>query len=170
MATNKIEDRDLGYARTIQRLLKLEALSFTVGIHDKDSKVYQRGQGDPVTTAQVGTFHEFGTLDKFEDPTNTKRGERGVPQRSFLRSTVDENEQKYADQIDKALGRSIDGTLDLRVGLGVVASGLLGDVQKKISRGVRPDITDATKAAKGSTKPLIDDGPLRQSLSWELDF
>lgn len=44
----------------------------------------------------------------------------------------------------------------------------VGDVQSRIADGIEPAISKATAARKGSTKPLIDTGRLRQSIDSEV--
>lgn len=168
---SKIIDRDKGYNRILRELSRIGSPSITVGIHAKDgAKPYERGQKEPVTTAMIGTFHEFGTLDRFEDksPAGDGSGRQGVPQRSFLRSTVDESRSEYARLITRGVGQVIDGTMPMKRALGIVGAKVVGDVQKKISSGIEPPLTEETIKRKKSSKPLIDTGQLRQSIDYEV--
>lgn len=169
---SKIIDQDRGYNRILRELATMGSPSVTIGIHGDDNKPYQRGQTDPVTTAQIGTFHEFGTLDRFEDtsPAGDGSGKRGVPQRSFLRSTVDENRQKYANLITRATAQVIDGKMPVERALGLVGAAVVGDVQQKIAKGIEPSLTEAgiKSKVKPSTKPLIDTGQLRQAIDYQV--
>lgn len=173
MAKKRVTDVDRGYKRIMHELSRIGSPSVTIGVHDKDNKPYTRGEGGPVTTAQLATFHEFGTLDRFEDKTyaGDNKGLRGVPQRSFLRKTVDENIKVYVAKIEEEVGYVIDGTRSVKVALGRVGALVTGDVQETISNGVEPRLTPAGIASKRkpSTRPLVDTGQLRMSISWEVD-
>lgn len=157
--------------RAIKRLTSMGEQQVTVGIHaEKGAEPYSRGQTTPVTTAMIGTFHEFGTLARFEDksdPNNTTKP--GVPQRSFLRSTVDKNRSVYRGLIRQAAVAIIDGRLTPYVAWGAVGEQVVSDVVQRIADGIEPRLTPAAIAAKTkpSTKQLIDDGQLRQSITWE---
>ena len=166
---SKLIDKDQGYNRILKDLASLGQPSITVGIHSEDNKPYQRGQGAAVTTAQIGTFHEFGTLDRFEDSSPAGDGRSGVPQRSFLRSTVDENRAKYADLISRGVAKVIDGSMTMPRALGLVGARAAADVQEKISKGIDPALTQQTIARKGSSKPLVDTGQLRQAIDWKIE-
>jgi len=169
MAKKRVIDEDKGFKRLMHELSRIGDPSITIGIHDKDNKPYERGQGTAATTAQIGTFHEFGTLDRFEDSSPATGGKRGVPQRSFLRSTMDENQDKHADLMARATGKILDGALPVKVALGLVGAKVAADVQKKIKSGIKPALTQQTIEEKGSSKPLIDTGQLRQSISYEVE-
>jgi hypothetical protein len=45
---------------------------------------------------------------------------------------------------------------------------VVGDIQDRISDGIPPPNSPITIARKGSSKPLIDSGQLRQSISFEV--
>lgn len=154
MAKSTVIDRDTGYKQALAEIKKLAGGDphVTVGVHGKDSKPYKVDQGTPPTTAQIATFNEFGY---------------GVPQRSFLRSTLDENQGKYGKMVVKGLIKIIDGEMSTGRLFGLIGARIVGDVQKKIASGIRPPNHPYTIAQKGSSKPLIDTGQLRQSIDWQ---
>jgi len=91
--------------------------------------------------------------------------ERGIPERSFMRSTVDEQAPKYARMAKRAMSAQTRGDfvrqLDL---LGVVA---VGDVQQKITSNLPPPNAPATIARKKSSGTLRDTGRMLQSIGHE---
>lgn len=106
----------------------------------------------------IAAVNEFGSADGH------------VPERSFLRSTVDENHKKYGDLLQTAVERGIDkGTTALRRELGRVGAVAAGDVQRKIRDLKDPPNAPSTIAAKGSDNPLVDTGRLRQSIDWKVE-
>ena len=112
--------------------------------------VYDDGQ----TVAQVGAQHEYGA---------------GVPRRSFLRTPFDIKK----DDLDKAIAKQFEDVFK-RGKKAEQALGLIGTVAVNISKGAFttrgygewPDITQATKDAKGSSQVLIDTGTLRNSITY----
>lgn len=167
---NTIIERDHGYDEVMRELRQLSRAHprLTVGIHASDSKPYERGSGETATTAMIGTFHEFGTLGGYDKETKPS-GARGVPKRSFLRSTVAENQGYYIDLVSEAIDDALLGKGSIRRGMGRLGAVIVGDVQEKISRGVGAPLTDETIERKGSSKQLVDTGQLRQSIDWEYD-
>lgn len=117
----------------------------------------QDGKPADMLMAQLAAIHEFGAPSA------------GIPERSFLRAAILQNRDKYVrlnrQNIIKMLQnkQSMDGALNM---LGVVAK---GDVQQYIAEGSFAPLKPATIARKGSSKPLIDSGQMRQSVQYQLD-
>lgn len=93
-----------------------------------------------------------------------------IPERSFLRAP-----SPLKSEINRAIEKAVES-----VGAGrhdaITALNLIGVVARNISvkafdtagYGSWPDITAATKKAKGSSAPLIDTGTLRGAITWEV--
>ena len=155
-------DRDLGYRRLMREPADMRDASVSVGIH-ADAEDYKAGEyvangkkrtrQKPETVAEIAMSHEFGL---------------GVPQRSFLRSTVDEHGDKYARIAENGLGKAIDGTGTVAGALDLVGVVVKGDVQVKIEEIREPAHSEATIAKKGSSNPLIDTGHMRQSIDYKV--
>lgn len=109
---------------------------------------------DGASNALIAYVHEFGV---------------GVPERSFLRSTVLEQAQKYVkiqrDNIIPAIKSGVMTAEEAYRRLGIVAS---NDVKLKITNGPFTALDQKTIDRKGSSKPLIDTGELRQSITYEV--
>ena len=104
--------------------------------------------GTPVV--MVGAVHEFGSPSQ------------NIPQRSFLRSTINENSDKYEGMIKKLTKKIVDGEMDQNHALGLLGLQMQGDVVEKISNGVPP----ALKYREGT--PLYDTGHMAQSITFEV--
>lgn len=107
-----------------------------------------------LTVAQVGFYHEFGTVK--------------TPERSFIRSTIEDKSKeikKLARQQSKLV---LNGKTTMEKGLGLLGAFTAGLIQEKFTSNDWPANTEATIASKGSSKPLIDTGQLRQSISYEV--
>ena len=113
-------------------------------------KVY----GNGMTVISIGAIHEYGA---------------GVPRRSFLRVPFTTKK----DELTKAIAKQFEDVFE-RGKSAEQALGLIGTVAVNISKGAFttrgygewPDITQATKDAKGSSQVLIDTGILRGSITY----
>ncbi|TPH22896.1 hypothetical protein EUX52_02455 [Haemophilus haemolyticus] len=87
-------------------------------------------------------------------------GNEHIPSRPFLRQTLSENQEKYAALFTELFkqGLQIERIYEQ---LALVAQ---GDVQLNIARGNWTPNAKSTIKQKGSSKPLIDTGKMRQSV------
>lgn len=87
-------------------------------------------------------------------------GNERIPSRPFLRQTLAENQEKYAELFVKLFesGVSIDQIYEQ---IALIAQ---GDVQQNIVNGDWVANAKSTIKRKGSSKPLIDTGKMRQSV------
>lgn len=114
---------------------------------------------------QAGESFEESGEDIAEIAANNELGTLSIPSRPFLRKTVDENDDKIrmagvkeADNI--IAGKSAETALNR---LGVLSVSL---VQEKIVDGEYASNSPLTIKLKGSDKPLIDSGRMRQSVKY----
>jgi hypothetical protein len=139
-----IIDRDVGYRRFIEAIEGLEeSVSVLVGLRGE--------QGEDLI--RYAAANEFGTAR--------------IPERSFLRSTVDREQTAYVGELTQAIDAYIDQGRDAAIvdlkRLGVRA---VGDVQTTIRELREPINKESTVARKGSSNPLIDTGRMRQSIDY----
>lgn len=119
--------------------------SVKVGL-PKGSNAYPDG----TSVIMVGTVHEFGSPS------------RGIPQRSFLRSTVVEKRRTYKGMAFE-LGRKIlMGKLTVSKALNIIGLTVQTDVREKIT-----DISEPALVSREGN-PLVDTGHLRQSIVYEV--
>jgi len=117
----------------------------TVGIHRKEGK----HKDSDLTVAAIGAIHEYGA--------------RGMPERSFMRSTLFEQRRK----ISSALFRVAKGNFKKKRtqnGIKKIGEYLRGKIQAKIVALRTPPNALSTIQRKGSSNPLIDTGQLLQSI------
>lgn len=110
-----------------------------------------------LTNAELAAVHEFGTIDGH------------IPERSFLRSTIDENAEKYHDFAKALHLKVIEGKITTTDALGLFGARVVADVKRKLQAGIDPPLADSTVDRKGSSKPLIDTGALINSITWMLE-
>lgn len=103
-----------------------------------------------LTVAAVAAFHELGL---------------GVPRRSFIRDTIDQNRVDITKTMRLLNERVARGSLTTDQALGQLGAMLVGMIQLRMASGIAPELAPATIAAKGSTTPLIDTGQLRSSVT-----
>lgn len=106
---------------------------------------------DGTSVIMVGTVHEFGS-DKM-----------GIPQRSYLRTTIVEKKKDYKRLFSKLSFKIVRGDINLKKALGILGLQVQTDVRDKIT-----DI-DSPPLQYREGNPLVDTGHLRQSITFEVD-
>lgn len=129
------------FKKQLEELTKLEVV---VG--------YQKGEEeDGVDMADIALFNELGTVD--------------IPSRPFMRDSLNNNKDKIEQFMQKAARNIVNGgsAEDVLKQIGTFQKGL---IQKEISNGSFIPNSPATIKRKGSAKPLIDTGRMRQSVDF----
>lgn len=149
-----VTDKDLGYSDLLVGINALAAQpAVFVGVReDSGSGV----DGTPMTL--IAAANEFGTSDGH------------VPERSFIRSTIDEKNKQYLDVLTKVTRNALDGKELAIKGLTRLGLRAVGDIQRKITKLKDPPNEPSTIKKKGSSNPLIDTGRLRQSIDFEVEL
>jgi hypothetical protein len=124
---------------------------FSVGVTEKKG-AKPHGEG-PMTVAQIALMQEYGL---------------GVPERSFLRSWVDENQAMIQEDFRKATAAVLRLKMTFEQAVNILGTKYAAMIQKKIVERIPPKNADSTIASKGSDVPLIDTGVLRASISYQL--
>lgn len=133
-------------------LRELGGLGVEVGIFGSDDSFY----------AMIAGVHEFGITIRKE------KGSIVIPERSFLRSTFDENIDKWVNFIKKQIPKLLNGQISARTLCELLGTRMVADVQKKITTLNTPQNADSTIKAKGSSNPLIDTGGLRMRVTYRV--
>jgi len=168
MARPGLRDTDRGYAAILHDLRAVEAMDPKVFVGLLQDKGQERTEDGGITLAGYAAVNEFGSDDG------------RVPERSFLRSTVDDNRGKYLVALDKLAGKVIDGARKGGPGQGVVALerglGLLGERARKDVKDTIRDLRDPPNAPMTLAKkypaenPLIHTKRMSQSISYHVDL
>lgn len=168
MMVVKIKDRDKSFKKltlTCKSLAKKPFVKIGIqGVEATEAKDGRNADGtitpSGITVVEIGNFHEFGLGEEF-----------GVPERSFLRATIDINQNKYFN-IGKAFLKQItDNEMTDLKALAIMGEKIKSDCQQRITAGIPPSLSDATLDKKtvngrvGDT-PLIDTGQLYQSITY----
>jgi len=147
-----ITDVDRGYRALVAQFKKRKnGPNVTVGIQSTEAGI-SRGVG--FSNAALAAVHEFGSKDGT------------IPQRSFIRSTADRERSTINKLLDRAV-RAVDTPGGIERGLGITGEKVVSEMKGTIDNSI--DIVanlPATIIAKGSSRPLIDTGVLKNSITW----
>lgn len=148
----RVKKTDRGWNK-ISKNVKGQHWTITVGVQGKDAITRSGDDAGGATLADVAAFNEFGL---------------GVPERSFIRSTLDAGTMKYNALMEGVGDAAVAGKITVEHGAELVALVVEGDVKQAISAGIPPPNTESTIAAKGSSTPLVNTGQLRGAITAEV--
>ena len=130
----------------------------------------------------IGLFAEqdshlimYASANEFGVPSSAGSGLKAgwnhtitIPERSFLRSSFDENKGTIKETIKSNQIKVLLGQVTKNMFLKRLGEYMKSMVQKKIIDGPFKDNAESTVARKGSNRPLIDTGRMRQSVTYRL--
>lgn len=152
----RITDRDRGLQALAARLAPKAQVR--VGILADAPKETKDGEPTSASLIEIAGYHEFGAPDA------------GIPQRSFIRATLDEKGPEIHQALVSQARLVALGKLDIVNALHRVGAFVAGQMKARISAGIEPPLDPATVAKKGSSKPLINTGQLRSSITWIVEL
>lgn len=153
MATG-LRDRDRGYQKLMTELLKEDQPVISVGIlAAKGAEEHKNAEegGEKLTVLDVAIKNEFGL---------------GVPARSFIGAWFDLNSAKVVKEAHVLFKLVLQGKYEKWQVFEIIGQRAVGGIQKRIADGIAPANSPRTIALKGSSKPLIDTGQLRSSITY----
>jgi phage gpG-like protein len=104
----------------------------------------------------LAMIHEYGSSN------------RKIPERSFIRSTCDTKRKKHLGLIGKFHWQIILGRITAKQALTQLGEVVSKDIVQTINNGIEPELKEVTIKRKGSSKPLIDTGRLKGSITHEI--
>lgn len=161
----KIVDRGWKKLVQIAKQMRGEGLmTLKVGIigENADKEHISEDGKSTITMARLGGVHEYGAVIK------VGKGRIVIPQRSFIRATIAEK-NNYKDLVAKLFKQVISGQRDEKTALSLLGETIVGDIKMRIAEGIEPANSPRTIAAKGSSKPLVDTGQLRNSITYAVE-
>lgn len=117
-------------------------------------------------TLEVGFFEKARYPDgEFVASVAVKNeyGNPRIPPRPFFRGAIFNNSDKWGDLALKFFKRA-----DSETALGMLGESIRGDIIRSIDKTNTPPNSPVTIARKGSSKPLVDTGLLRASVTFQL--
>lgn len=145
-------DVDKGARKLVTELRALETDHVRVGIQGKEASAEHVGGGGSMVA--IATYQEFGTAT--------------IPERSFIRATVDENAEEIGRLQKRLVELIAKGKITRPKALELLGQKIVALVQKRIRDRIPPPLTPETVQRKGSSVPLIDKGQLVQSITFRV--
>jgi len=131
----------------------------TVGVHSS-AGVYKKPENKKsqdekdITIVSIARINEFGSEDG------------KIPERSFLRSTIKEEHDKYKVFFKKVAAKIVEEPEKFNLLMAKIGEKAKGDVQEKIRNLSEPGNAQSTIDAKGSANPLVNTGQLGSSITY----
>lgn len=137
---------DRGWNRIKRELRKANRKVVKVGVQEAETRT------DGVAMTVVAAANEFGT-DR-------------IPERSFIRSSFDEQLPKNRQLKQSLYSKILAGTLTTEHALGLLGQHNQSAIRQKIIDVREPPNAPSTVARKGSSNPLVDTGQLGNAIRY----
>lgn len=186
-------DRGWKHIEKLAKTLSDKDAFAKAGIIGTDASEAVEGAGSEFTAARLAAVHEFGATINHPGGTPYAIGPGGravflpkgaagavgitglhtieIPERSFIRSTFNEQRAKYEGMLQKLVGAIYDQRMTVQRALGLLGVQMASDQREKIRSGLKPELAASTLRRKrkagawndGETaardpKPLIETG------------
>lgn len=152
---NKITDTDRGWKKIVASV-NGAARAAHVGIQGDEAAQSRLAEGGSISNVELAVTHEFGVP------------EIGIPERSFIRSTFDDNEHTYARMLAQGGKKILAGEMNQDQVVGLIGEKMVSDMKQKINEGIDPPNTLMTQLLKGSSTPLIDTGAMKGAITYKV--
>lgn len=155
---SKFTSRDQGANRLLLGLREASKrpMKVRVGVLTDAPKRERGGGSGPLSLVEVAAVHEFGAPAA------------GIPQRSFVRATVDTHRAEIEALQTRLLPKVLAGEMEEQAALDLLGAKVASMMQNTIVASVPPPLKPETVARKGSSTPLVDTGQLRSSITWKV--
>ncbi len=152
--TVKIKSKGLDGFKEIEKIRKhiSDGVKIVAGLPTSAPAYPKTGE----SVVEVGLRNEFGV-----------ESER-IPERSFLRTTLEEHKKKYFAQATKVIKASIKQRKPIDKTLSLVGQSMESDIKRKIETLKDPGNAKFTIKKKGFDNPLVETGHMRQSIRYEV--
>lgn len=154
--SSRVTIKDRGAKALLERARELaQGAKVRVGVLNDQPKKEREGSSK-LSLVEVAAIHEFGAPGA------------DIPQRSFIRATVDEKASEIQALQVSLAGQIIAGEVTPDAALEMLGAKVAAMCQARIAQGIGPALHPDTIAKKGSSKPLVDTGQLRSSITYEV--
>jgi len=144
-----VKDVDKGWKKILKNLKTENGSYAKVGIQSDAGK----NEEDEDSTAYI---YEYAAANEF--------GTKKIPSRPFIRKTFDENKNKIDVKVLSLQSDIYKGKVDFKKGLGQLGQWYEGVIKESIKNTNWEPNAPSTIEKKGSSKPLIDTGTMRNSI------
>lgn len=143
------EHRDLGKAAILRQIRHLDGSVTKVGYPSPSPLHMDAG----VSLADLAFIHEYGSP------------KRGIPSRPFMRLTITATIRARKALMKKLHAQVSSGKLTAKQALSQLGEWYAGQTKRIVAQGSFKPNKPSTIARKGSSRPLIDEGILRNSIT-----
>ena len=158
--SGKVTDTDRGARDLLERLRALakSTRKVRVGVLADAPKKSEGASPSRLSLLEVAILHEFGAPAA------------GIPQRSFIRATIDERAADIA-KLQLALAKRVaEGAITEDQALAQLGAKVAAWCQARIVAGISPALAPSTIERKGNkTTPLVLTGQLKSSITYAVE-
>lgn len=148
----RTKDTDKGFKQALAQMqIAKRGPVVQIGFQGREAETMHPESQGTATIADVATFNEFGTSK--------------VPERSFIRSTMDENKGALLTLNRELFYMISAGKTTTQKALTILGIKIKALIQKKITDLRTPPNAASTIRQKRSSNPLIDTGVMRASVT-----
>lgn len=141
-------------AEIIKQIAALSTLGVKAGI------VEGAGSVDGVSIVEYAAYNEFGV------PSKTKKWK--IPPRPFIRGWIENNSSEIKAVLDKLFKQVSEGKMDASTAVGRLGQFAQDGIKRYIKSGNFTPNAEATIQRKGSSRPLMDTGTMRNTVRYEV--
>ena len=154
-ASVTFESKDLGKARIKKDVRGLNSYAALVGIPSTAPRPVDKKTKKPlaINMASLALIHERGSAAN------------NIPARPFMKQTRQRAEGRFARLLRRLYKQVVDGKVRPFDGLSKLGMAYEGEMKNTFTTGSFTPNKPATIKRKGSSRPLIDTGHLRQSIT-----
>lgn len=157
-----------------------------LGTRGRTLKALGKGKGGgvkvrtPIKMVDLATIHEFGCDIKvtekmrwyflFNFGFKLQKNVIKIPERSFIRSSFDENQDDIGDLGEDLIEQVVNGQLSVKSFYEILGQTGVQMIRRTITDGLSPGLSPMTTSVKGTSKgkPLIDSGGLLKSITYQV--
>ena len=140
------------YKQVKKTLLDFSKLDLLVGVPQE--KTEREGNSEPITNAELMFIHTNGSPIK------------NIPKRPTIEPTIEENKERISEMFNKTVNKILNKKGDGRADLEKIGIWTVNKIKAKFGSDDLIPNAPATIAKKGSDRPLIDTGQLRNSITY----
>lgn len=174
----KIVDR--GWEHIMQSAADINGKTVEAGVFDDGSRPKpEKGSGTPASNVDIAIWQEYGVnipvtvkmrwylhfAGLHLKPTTAMIR---IPARPFMQQTADKQGKKWMRMSDDLVAKVFFQQISVPAALAQLGTVMQGDIQDTISRGKFRRLHPFTIRRKKSSRPLVDTGQLRQSVSFKV--
>lgn len=154
----RVDDRAWKRIAKTMRDMGIADAHVRVGVLATQGGLEQHDDESGLTLIEIAAIHEFGAPAA------------GIPERSFIRATALARARDIATVQRFVATKVVLQQMTPERALEILGAWLQTEIKKAITSGagIPPPLAEATVAAKGSSRPLVDTGRLINSIQWQV--